>query len=360
MSLYVNGVKQKQVWLDSTVTWSTWATQTETVELAEGANTIAYAYDADDVGHVNLDSLTVTPSERITLFDGGDLDAWEKVSGGPATWPVQDGSMESLGGDIRTKEKFDDFRMHAEWYQPEHADDVTGQARGNSGVYIQERYEVQVLESFGIDPPATNDAASIYLKKAPDVNAATPMGTWQTYDIAFRAARFAPDGTKTEDARLSLWWNGQLVHDDVAIDGKTGNGRDEGPAPGHIRLQDHGDPGLNPRFRNVWIERLAGQETTRQGLTSGVSARLAPSTTEVGGEAVSLVKVSGTKGHPAPTGTVRVTVGDTSVKAVLGRGPTRLPLPTSALEAGVHPVSVEYLGDTVYRRSTTTVDLTVR
>ncbi|MEV0889945.1 family 16 glycoside hydrolase [Promicromonospora sp. NPDC050262] len=360
MSLYVNGVKQRQVWLDSTVSWSSWQTQTETVELQEGANTIAYAYDADDVGHVNLDSLTVTPTERIPLFDGGDLDAWEKASGGPATWPVADGTMESFGGDIRTKEKFGDFRMHAEWYQPQHADDVTGQARGNSGVYIQERYEVQVLESFGIDPPATNDAGSIYLKKAPDVNAATAMGTWQTYDIVFRAARFAPDGTKTEDARLSLWWNGQLVHDDVAIDGKTGNGRNEGPTPGHIKLQDHGDAGPNPRFRNVWIERLAEQESTRQGLTSGVSARLTPSKVPAGSEALSVVRVLGAKGRPAPTGTVRVTVGDTSVKATLGRGPARLRLPTTGLEAGVHPVTVAYLGDTVYRRSTTTVYLTVR
>jgi hypothetical protein len=268
MSLYVNGEKQKQVWLDSTVSWSTWATQVETVRLKKGANTIAYAYDADDVGHVNLDSLTVTPTDRINLFDGGDLDAWEKVSGGPATWPVADGSMESFGGDIRTKEKFGDFRMHAEWYQPEHAPDVTGQARGNSGVYIQERYEVQVLESFGIDPPATNDAGSIYLQKAPDVNVATPMGTWQTYDITFRAARFDAAGAKVEDARLTLRWNGQLVHDDVTIEGKTGNGRNEGPTPGHIRLQDHGDPGLNPRFRDVWIERLPAKSTPAQSSTT--------------------------------------------------------------------------------------------
>ncbi|MEU4363509.1 family 16 glycoside hydrolase [Promicromonospora sp. NPDC023987] len=273
MSLYVNGEKQKQVWLDSTVSWSSWATQVETVRLKKGANSIAYVYESDDVGHVNLDSLTVTPTERIALFDGGDLDAWEKVSGGPATWPVENGSMESFGGDIRTKEKFGDFRMHAQWYQPEHAPDVTGQARGNSGFYIQERYEVQVLESFGIDPPATNDAGAIYLKKAPDVNAATPMGTWQTYDIRFRAARFDSDGTKVEDARLTLWWNGQLVHDDVAIDGKTGNGRAEGPTPGHIRLQDHGDPGLNPRFRNVWIERLTERETAEQGSGSALTVR---------------------------------------------------------------------------------------
>ncbi|MFC8921232.1 family 16 glycoside hydrolase [Cellulosimicrobium sp. NPDC057127] len=261
LSLYVNGEKLKQVWFDSTVSWSTWATQVETVPLREGANTITIQHDDDDIGHVNLDNMTVTPSGRDVLFDGGDLDAWEAVAGGPATWPVEDGSMESFGGDIRTKEKYDDFRMHVEWYQPELDPSQTGQARGNSGVYIQERYEVQVLESFGLEP-ADNTAGAIYQRKAPDVNAATPMGTWQTYDIEFRAARFDASGTKTEDARLTLVWNGQVVHDDVAIEGKTGNGKNEGPTAGHIRLQDHGDPGPNPRFRNIWIERLSDVEET--------------------------------------------------------------------------------------------------
>ncbi|WP_253182032.1 family 16 glycoside hydrolase [Cellulosimicrobium cellulans] len=270
LSLYVNGEKLKQVWFDSTVEWSTWATQVETVPLREGANTITIRHDDDDIGHVNLDKLTVTPTERTVLFDGSDLDAWERVGGGPATWPVADGSMESFGGDIRTKEKYDDFRMHVEWYQPEHDPSQTGQARGNSGVYIQERYEVQVLESFGL-PPADNTAGAIYQRKAPDVNAATPMGTWQTYDIEFRAARYDASGTKTEDARLTLVWNGQVVHDDVAIAGKTGNGREEGPTAGHIKLQDHGDPGLNPRFRNIWIERLPAQDAQEEVAVSAVA-----------------------------------------------------------------------------------------
>ncbi|WP_020672373.1 family 16 glycoside hydrolase [Amycolatopsis nigrescens] len=256
MSLYVNGVKQKQIWLASTGTWDQWATHVESVPLRAGANTIAFVYEPEDDGHVNLDKITVTPTERIPLFDGTDLDAWEATAGGPAAWPVADGSMESLGGDIRTKEKFGDFRLHAEWYQPDYPPDVTGQARGNSGVYIQERYEIQVLESFGVTAPKTNDAGAVYTKKAPDVNAATAPRTWQTYDIEFRAARFGSDGTKVADARVTVWWNGRLVHDDVAIDGSTGAGRPEDPSPGSIRLQDHGDPGANPRFRDVWIERL--------------------------------------------------------------------------------------------------------
>jgi hypothetical protein len=256
MSLYVNGTKLRQIWLAPTGAWNTWATQVETVPLRAGANTIAYVYEPTDDGHVNLDKITVTPARRITLFNGKNLDAWESVAGGPATWPVANGSMEALGGDIRTKEKFGDFRLHAEWYQPDYPPEVTGQARGNSGVYIQERYEIQVLESFGVTPPAIDGAGAIYTKKAPDINAARPPGTWQTYDIVFRAARFDSDGVKVADARVTLWWNGRLVHDDVAIDGKTGAGQPEGPAPGPIRLQDHRDPGENPRFRNVWIERL--------------------------------------------------------------------------------------------------------
>ncbi|RBL85610.1 hypothetical protein DDE05_16015, partial [Streptomyces cavourensis] len=217
MTLYVNGERHKQVWLDSTVAWNRWATHVESVPLRKGANTITYAYEPEDVGHVNLDNLTVTPTRRTVLFDGSGLDAWESGDGSPATWPVADGSMESLGGDIRTKEKYGDFRMHAEWYQPHYPPEVTGQARGNSGVYIQERYEIQVLESFGVDAPAEDDAGAIYLRKAPDVNAATAPGTWQTYDIEFRAARFGSDGRKTEDARVTLRWNGKLVHDDVAV-----------------------------------------------------------------------------------------------------------------------------------------------
>ncbi|MEV6985635.1 family 16 glycoside hydrolase [Sphaerisporangium sp. NPDC051017] len=255
MSLYVNGKKEKQIWLAATGSWDKWATQVEAVTLRPGANTISYVYEATDTGHVNLDKITVTPTKRITLFNGANLDAWEKASGGPATWPVANGSMESLGGDIRTKDRFGDFRMHVEWYEPSYPPEVTGQARGNSGVYIYESYELQVLESYG-RPPELNGAGAIYLKKAPDVNAARPTGTWQTYDIEFRAARFDSSGKKVENARMTVRWNGKLVHNNVAIDGPTGAGKPEDPAPGQIKLQDHGDPGANPRFRNIWIERL--------------------------------------------------------------------------------------------------------
>jgi len=256
VSVYVNGVKVRQASLASTGNWDTWATHTEPVTLAAGTNSVAFSYDTGDDGNVNLDKLTVAPGGRITLFDGTNLDAWEARAGGAATWPVSGGSVESLGGDIRTKQKFGDFRLHVEWYEPEYPPEVTGQARGNSGIFLQERYELQVLESFGDTTPASNEAGAIYSKKAPDANAATASGTWQTYDLTFRAARFDSAGNKTENARVTVTWNGVLVHNDAAIDGGTGDNLPEDATKQSIRLQDHGDAGANPRFRNIWIEPL--------------------------------------------------------------------------------------------------------
>jgi hypothetical protein len=241
--------------LASTANWDTWATQTDVVTLAAGVNSVSYRYDSGDDGNVNLDKLTVSAGTRIVLFNGSGLDAWEARSGGAATWPVSGGSMESLGGDIRTKQKFGDFRLHVEWFEPSYPPEVTGQARGNSGVFLQERYEVQVLESYG-NPPAANEAGSIYSKRAPSSNAATPSESWQTYEITFRAARFDSAGNKIANARVTVVWNGVTVHNDVEIDGGTGDSVPEDASPQSVRLQDHGDAGANPRFRDIWIEPL--------------------------------------------------------------------------------------------------------
>jgi uncharacterized protein YegP (UPF0339 family) len=255
VSLYVNGTKVRRISLASTGNWDTWSTQTDVVTLAAGTNSVSYRYDTGDDGNVNLDKLTLAAGARIVLFNGSDLSAWEARSGGAATWPISGGSVESLGGDIRTKQKFGDFRLHVEWFEPDYPPDVTGQARGNSGVFLQERYEVQVLESYG-NPPAANEAGSIYSKRAPDTNAATPSGTWQTYEITFRAARFDAAGNKIANARVTVVWNGVTVHNDVEVDGGTGDSLPEDASPQSIRLQDHGDAGANPRFRNIWIEPL--------------------------------------------------------------------------------------------------------
>jgi hypothetical protein len=262
LSLYVNGTKVKQVSLPATANWSTWAEQTETVTLNAGNNTVTYRIDSGDTGFVNLDRITVAGGgggdpdpDRITLFDGTNLNAWENTSGGAATWPISGGSAEVVGGDIRTKQKFQDFKLHVEFLVPQFDSSVTGQQRGNSGVYLQEQYEVQVLDSFGDTTLSNDEAGAIYRKHAPTSNQATAPNTWQTYEITFQAARFNSSGTKTQNARATVVWNGVTVHNNVEINGTTDWGDPpENPAAGSIRLQDHFDPGPNVRYRNIWIE----------------------------------------------------------------------------------------------------------
>jgi hypothetical protein len=211
---------------------------------AQGGDGAARVYEFEAWG-------TGGPS-RVTLFDGTSLGAWEHTNGAAATWPVSGGSAEVLGGDIRSKQAFGDFTLHIEFWIPNLPPEVTGQARGNSGVYLQDRYELQVLDSFG-RTPATNECGAFYEKRAPDSNRATAPETWQTYDVTFRAARYSGT-TKTENARVTVVWNGVVVHNNVEINGSTGGGAAEGSAVGPIRLQDHGDAGANVRYRNIWVE----------------------------------------------------------------------------------------------------------
>ncbi|MFI6944035.1 family 16 glycoside hydrolase [Streptomyces sp. NPDC050418] len=256
VSVAVNGGDAQQIALPTTVEWNRWSTEPTRLKLREGRNTITYAVREGDSGHVNLDAIDLRkPGERRQLFDGGSIAAaWQHTDGRSPEWPhTAEKSMEVCCGDLRTKEAYKDFKMHVEFRVPKLPDDVTGQDRGNSGVYIQERYEVQILDSFEDTTPANNEAGAIYLKKPADFNMATAPETWQSYDITFRAARFDAEGKKTEDARITVIWNGRKVHDDVAIDGPTGAGLPETPAAGAIKLQDHGN---KVRFRNVWIQPL--------------------------------------------------------------------------------------------------------
>ncbi|GGM10590.1 family 16 glycoside hydrolase [Micromonospora yangpuensis] len=254
LSLYVNGKRVEQTVFPSTVTWQEWGTVTTKARLRRGHNVVEYRKEAADSGHVNLDVLAVRPrGERITLFDGGDLTEWQHTDGREPEWTVAGNAMTVRNGDLRTVQAFGDFRLHVEFKLPLYPPEVTGQARANSGVYLQDRYEIQVLDSFGIAVPKTNDAAAIYTQKAPDVNAARPPETWQTYVIEYRQARYDATGAKVANPRVTVTWNGVLVHDDVEILGPTGGSRPEGPATGAIRLQDHGDP---VQYRNIWIKPL--------------------------------------------------------------------------------------------------------
>ncbi|GHE95708.1 family 16 glycoside hydrolase [Streptomyces fumanus] len=257
LSLYADGKKVRQTSLPSTGDWDTWSTRTERLRLRAGHHSLSYRYDPGDTGHVNLDLITVRPhGSPVALFDGtaASQAQWQHTDGRATAWPLAaERSMEVCCGDLRTKEAYQDFALHVEFRVPALPPEVTGQDRGNSGIYLQDRYELQILDSYGDTTPATDEAGALYQKKAPDLNAATAPGTWQTYDIVFRAARFDDTGRKTADARVSVVWNGKKVHDDVALDGPTAAGRAESPAAGAIRLQDHGN---TVRFRDITIRPL--------------------------------------------------------------------------------------------------------
>ncbi|MGC3968899.1 MAG: DUF1080 domain-containing protein [Pirellulales bacterium] len=183
------------------------------------------------------------PSNAVVLFGAaGDLSHFDEKA--------QVSKLGNLMHGTTTKDPVGDFKLHLEFRLP-YMPTATGQARGNSGVYIQRRYEVQVLDSFGLDG-VHNECGGLYKTKAPDVNMCLPPLVWQTYDIDFRAARFDKAGKKIADARITVVQNGQTVQNNVAIPNKTGGGQPEGPQPLPILLQDHGNP---VEFRNVWLVR---------------------------------------------------------------------------------------------------------
>ena len=194
---------------------------------------------------------TFGPGGMVLLGKGGDLSAWKMEKGGAdASWPVEDGvvTVKPKSGNMITREKFGDMRLHVEFNVPDTG--LPGQKAGNSGVYIQKRYEVQILGSPVEGKPADNECGAVYKIKAADVNAALPPGKWQSYDIEFTQPKWDRDGKKTANARITVWHNGRMIHDDVEVPDKTGAGKPEGPEPAELRLQDHGDL---VKFRNIWI-----------------------------------------------------------------------------------------------------------
>jgi hypothetical protein len=179
------------------------------------------------------------PPGAVVLFDGHSADAW------------QNGKVDAngfLNCGVKSKRAFGDMMLHIEFRTP-FQPTARGQGRGNSGVYLQDRYECQVLDSFGLSGE-NNECGGIYTIAKPRVNMCFPPLAWQTFDIDFTAAKFDAAGNKTRNALVTIKHNGVLIHDHVEIPKPTGGGAKETAEPGPIQLQDHGNPVV---YRNIWV-----------------------------------------------------------------------------------------------------------
>ncbi|MBA2113046.1 3-keto-disaccharide hydrolase [Bremerella alba] len=204
--------------------------------LGEGGNTIG---TLEKVVRKSPTLGAKAPEGAIVLFDGSSADAWNNGK------VVQE---DLLLAACESKEKFGDHTLHLEFRTP-YKPDARGQARGNSGLYIQSRYECQVLDSFGLTG-ADNECGGIYKISKPKVNMCFPPLTWQTYDVDFTAAKYDADGKKTENARATIKHNGVVIHDDLELPSNTPGRHQEGPEADAIYLQGHGNPVV---FRNIWV-----------------------------------------------------------------------------------------------------------
>jgi hypothetical protein len=201
------------------------------------------------------------PSDAVILFDGTDLSHW-RTGNGPAAWELKDGAIVTGAGkgELRSREEFGDCQVHVEWSAPT-PPRGRDQGRGNSGVLLMGRYEIQVLDCFENLTYPDGQTAAIYGQYPPLVNACRPPGQWQTYDIIFTAPRFKPDGSVETPAYATVLHNGVLVHNHTALLGpmtyrNLAKYTPHGPK-GPLALQDHGNP---VRYRNIWVRPLKGYD----------------------------------------------------------------------------------------------------
>lgn len=197
------------------------------------------------------------PSDGIVLFDGTDLSQWQGRNGKAAEWEVHDGAVTVVKkkGSIVSKEKFGDCQLHIEWRTPENVVG-DGQKRGNSGIFLQGRYELQVLDSYDNKTYPNGQAGAVYKQHVPLVNVCRKPGEWQAYDIIYTAPRFKDDGTVESPAFITVLQNGVLIQNHVEIKGNTsGKGQKytQHELEQPLMLQDHSDP---VSYRNIWIRKL--------------------------------------------------------------------------------------------------------
>jgi hypothetical protein len=222
--------------------------------------------------------ITTAPSDAIVLFDGKDLSQWQSApnskvlvkgkdmskfkssAGGAAKWTVKDGllTINKETGDIETKQTFGDFQLHLEWRIPQGIQG-TGQVRGNSGIFLQGLYELQILDSYNNETYSNGQTGSIYKQTAPLVNVMRKPGEWNIYDIIYTAPTFKEDGSYRTKPIVTVLQNGVIVQNNTVILGTTPFigfpqviQHDKGP----IRLQAHGDKSEPISFRNIWIRNL--------------------------------------------------------------------------------------------------------
>ncbi len=207
------------------------------------------------------------PADAIVLFDGKDLSQWSSgADGRPAGCRVAAGAIvcETGNGDLWSRRTFRDAQIHVEWMEPSMPGQHS-QARGNSGAYLQARYEIQILDSYRNPTYPNGSCGALYGEAAPLVNASRPPGEWQSYDIVFHPPKCSPEGKLLERGNVTVLHNGILVQDHTVIH-NIGRGCIEGKIgePGPLVLQDHTYPGAPHtvmRFRNIWFRPLEEQES---------------------------------------------------------------------------------------------------
>jgi len=199
------------------------------------------------------------PSDAVVLFDGKDLSKWTDPKGQPSDWNVRNGYVEVGKTDLMSKEKFGDVQLHVEWSEPPKIEGK-GQGRGNSGVILMGRYEIQVLDNYQSPTYADGTAGAIYGQWPPLVNAVRPPATWNVYDIVFEAPKFEGDKL-VKPAYQTVFLNGVVLHNHKEVIGRmvyrqVGTYAPHGPEE-PLMLQNHHNP---VRYRNIWVRRLKGYD----------------------------------------------------------------------------------------------------